>query len=105
MCPSFPDYESRPPVTSPVQRDQTANVGSRVELQCRVPQIVARGASYSWTRYDRRPLPSTSTRRGDTLVLNDVRPEDSGRYVCTVTEGYPGNRQFSEYIDLRVKRE
>ncbi|XP_049843588.1 basement membrane-specific heparan sulfate proteoglycan core protein isoform X30 [Schistocerca gregaria] len=97
------DYESRPPVTSPVQRDQTANVGSRVELQCRVSQIADRGASYSWTRYDRRPLPPTSTRRGDTLVLNDVRPEDSGRYVCTVTEAYPGNRQFSEYIDLRVE--
>lgn len=53
-----------------------------------------------WSRY-RSPLPATSQVRGNVLTLQNLRVEDSDRYLCKVESQYGSS---SDYIDLNVLR-
>ncbi|XP_046742518.1 basement membrane-specific heparan sulfate proteoglycan core protein [Diprion similis] len=88
--------EFGPPITSN-QRDISAAVGSNVRLDC--PPFQSR-SRVEWRR-EGSVLPANSYRRENYLDLPQVRVEDSGRYVCRVTDAYGVSSE--NYINLRVE--
>ncbi|XP_069692113.1 basement membrane-specific heparan sulfate proteoglycan core protein isoform X26 [Periplaneta americana] len=92
---------TRPPLVSAVQRDQSTYEGNSVQLRCVVPPGPGRPPYITWTR-DGQPLPPNAVVRGDVLQLTNVRLSDQGRYRC---EAHSDAGVSSDYIDLRVDRE
>ncbi|XP_046613235.1 basement membrane-specific heparan sulfate proteoglycan core protein isoform X7 [Neodiprion virginianus] len=88
--------EYGPPVTS-TQRDVSAFVGNSVRLDC--PPLQSRSL-VEWSR-EGSDLPANSYKRDNYLEMPQVRAEDSGRYICRVTDAY-GVRS-ENYVNLRVE--
>lgn len=73
-------------------------VGHSVELPC-----VASGYPNPTIRWlkDGRPLPSDSrwTRRISGLTVSDLRLEDSGNYICEVTNSF-GSKEVAGHLNI-----
>lgn len=73
-------------------------LGHSVELPC-----VASGYPNPTIRWlkDGRPLPSDSrwTRRITGLTISDLRLEDSGNYICEVTNSF-GSKEVSGHLNV-----
>lgn len=78
------------------QRDVTTYPGNSVRLRCEIKEH----ARIEWSRED-RPLPLNSRIGGDYIELMQVRPEDSGRYICQIRNSHGVS---SDYINLNVIR-
>nr|XP_026490200.1 basement membrane-specific heparan sulfate proteoglycan core protein isoform X1 [Vanessa tameamea] len=83
-----------------VSRDneQTAHVGSAVNLSCNVtlPRQTIR-----WTK-DGNQLPRSVIQKSDgSLFIRLAQKTDSGLYVCLITDIY--GRQISNFIDLHIE--
>ncbi|XP_050533162.1 basement membrane-specific heparan sulfate proteoglycan core protein-like isoform X14 [Daktulosphaira vitifoliae] len=81
------------------EHNQKAYEGTSIHLRCTVPQSYEQ-YTVKWNRY-RSPLPSESQMFGNTLVLTNLKYEDTDRYVCTVETP---NGVGKDYIDLQVLR-
>ncbi|CAH2103371.1 unnamed protein product [Euphydryas editha] len=78
--------------------EQSAHVGSAVDLSCNVTQP---WQTIRWTK-DGRPLPRSVVQKSDgSLFIRLAQKTDSGRYVCLMTDAY--GRQISNYIDLYIE--
>lgn len=73
-------------------------VGRSVELPC-----IASGFPNPTIRWlkDGRPLPADSrwTRRLTGLTISDLRMEDSGNYICEVTNSF-GSKEVTGYLNV-----
>lgn len=89
--------ESTPSVLDSFQSGEV-QVGHSVELPC-----VASGYPNPTIRWlkDGRPLPSDSrwTRRITGLTISDLRLEDSGNYICEVTNSF-GSKEVSGHLNV-----
>nr|XP_022341960.1 basement membrane-specific heparan sulfate proteoglycan core protein-like isoform X4 [Crassostrea virginica] len=80
-----------PPTIIVGNRDQSFREGATVSLQCQVtgtpqPQV-------TWEKQG-GSLPSNSDIRNDVLTVYNVRPEDSGRYICYAQSSAGSARDF-----------
>ncbi|XP_021927336.1 basement membrane-specific heparan sulfate proteoglycan core protein isoform X6 [Zootermopsis nevadensis] len=91
---------TRAPIVTAVQHDQSTYEGTSVQLRCVVPPGPGRPPYITWTR-DRSPLPANAVVRGDVLQLTNVQFSDQGRYICEVRSDAG---HASDYINLRVDR-
>lgn len=89
--------ESTPSVLDSFQSGEV-QVGHSVELPC-----VASGYPNPTIRWlkDGRPLPSDSrwTRRITGLTISDLRLEDSGNYICEVTNSF-GSKEVAGHLNV-----
>lgn len=73
------------------------HVGNTVRLHC---EVYGERATIHWRR-EGQPLPITARIGDNYLELTQVRPEDSGRYICEIQT----NRGVSsDYINFNVSR-
>nr|CAD7571475.1 unnamed protein product [Timema californicum] len=94
------EHTHEQPVVTAVQHEQSASLGSSVQLRCTVPPGSVR-PRLTWRR-ERRPLPANAVTRGDgVLILNNVQVSDEGRYICEASSEYG---VASDYVTLRVER-
>ncbi|XP_043503640.1 basement membrane-specific heparan sulfate proteoglycan core protein isoform X1 [Polistes fuscatus] len=77
------------------QRDITTYSGNSVRLRCDIRE----SAVIEWTR-DGQLLPSHSRIGENYLELMQVRPEDSGKYICKIRNSHGVS---SDYINLNVQ--
>lgn len=91
---------TRAPIVTAVQHDQSTYEGNSVQLRCVVPPGPGQPPYITWTR-DRLPLPANANIRGDVLQLTNVQLSDQGRYIC---EARSDAGFASDYINLRVDR-
>lgn len=91
---------TRAPIVTAVQHDQSTYEGNSVQLRCVVPPGPGRPPYITWTR-DGLPLPANAVVRGDVLQLTNVQLSDQGRYIC---EARSDAGHASDYINLRVDR-
>lgn len=72
------------PTPSVIVNDDTANVGSSIDLTCTptVPGGISVTYTYSWS-----PL----TDNDNMLNINPVTTNNAGRHTCTVTASYSGS--------------
>ncbi|XP_014607947.1 PREDICTED: basement membrane-specific heparan sulfate proteoglycan core protein isoform X7 [Polistes canadensis] len=77
------------------QRDITTYSGNSVRLRCDIRE----SAVIEWTR-EGQLLPSHSRIGENYLELMQVRPEDSGRYICKIRNSHGVS---SDYINLNVQ--
>nr|CAD7195790.1 unnamed protein product [Timema douglasi] len=93
------EHTHEQPVVTAVQHEQSASLGSSVQLRCTVPPGSVR-PRLTWRR-ERRPLPANAVTRGDgVLILNNVQVSDEGRYICEASSEYG---VASDYVTLRVE--
>lgn len=89
--------ESTPSVMDSFQSGEV-QVGRSVELPC-----IASGFPNPTIRWlkDGRPLPADSrwTRRLTGLTISDLRMEDSGNYICEVTNSF-GSKEVAGYLNV-----
>lgn len=89
--------ESTPSVMDSFQSGEV-QVGRSVELPC-----IASGFPNPTIRWlkDGRPLPADSrwTRRLTGLTISDLRMEDSGNYICEVTNSF-GSKEVTGYLNV-----
>ncbi|KAL9879193.1 terribly reduced optic lobes isoform 28-T30 [Glossina fuscipes fuscipes] len=94
-------YEPRPS-----SRFYELNEGDTVSMTCdaQPSHTPIRGeVMYNWRREDNLPLPQTAQKRGNELLLYQVRKEDEGRYICeSFTTG--GDVSQPSYAELRISR-
>lgn len=58
---------------------------------------------FNWHR-ENGEIPRTATYdRNNRLILNQIRPEDTGRYVCEMTSR--DHTRTQNYVDVELKRE
>ncbi|XP_035741560.1 basement membrane-specific heparan sulfate proteoglycan core protein-like isoform X34 [Vespa mandarinia] len=76
------------------QRDVTTYPGNSVRLRCEIREH----AAIEWSR-EGQFLPLHSRIGDDYLELTQVRPEDSGRYICQIRNSHGVS---SDYINLNV---
>ncbi|KAK2578017.1 hypothetical protein KPH14_008439 [Odynerus spinipes] len=76
------------------QRDITTYPGASVRLRCEIRER----AIIEWSR-DGQDIPLHSRMGEDYLELMQVRPEDSGRYICQIRNSHGVS---SDYINLNV---
>lgn len=72
------------------------HAGNSVRLRCEMRER----ATIHWTR-EGQPLPSNARIGEDYLELTQVKPEDSGRYICQVQTS---RGVSSDYINFNVSR-
>ncbi|XP_048508165.1 basement membrane-specific heparan sulfate proteoglycan core protein isoform X9 [Athalia rosae] len=84
------------PIITDNQREVTAFVGSLVTLDCPVDGRFR----VEWSR-ERAELPRNAYRHANVLNLTEVQPQDSGTYICRVTD--PNGSSSSSYFTLRVE--
>lgn len=89
--------ESTPSVLDSFQSGEV-QLGHSVELPC-----IASGYPNPTIRWlkDGRPLPADSrwTRRITGLTISDLRPEDSGNYICEVTNSF-GSKEVTGHLNV-----
>lgn len=89
--------ESTPSVLDSFQSGEV-QLGHSVELPC-----IASGYPNPTIRWlkDGRPLPSDSrwTRRITGLTISDLRLEDSGNYICEVTNSF-GSKEVTGHLNI-----
>ncbi|XP_075155748.1 terribly reduced optic lobes isoform X13 [Haematobia irritans] len=88
----------------PQSKHYQLNEGETVHMLCDVEsRLPIRGEiHYTWRREDNQPLPINAITRNNELVINSVRKQDEGRYIC---ESYTANGPSPpSYADLLVKR-
>lgn len=78
------------------QRDVVTHAGNSVRLRC----VVRERATIHWSR-EGQALPSTARIGEDYLELTQVKPEDSGRYIC---QAQTSRGVSSDYINFNVSR-
>lgn len=81
--PNQPASQQRPPY-SPPQNVYRANAGDLVTLTCDlqdVPELQTR-----WERVDGRPLPVNSYYSRNSLIIQQVKEENSGQYRCNALD-------------------
>ncbi|XP_019884797.1 basement membrane-specific heparan sulfate proteoglycan core protein isoform X13 [Camponotus floridanus] len=76
------------------QRDVVTHAGNSVRLRC----VVREHATIHWSR-EGQALPSTARIGEDYLELTQVKPEDSGRYIC---QAQTSRGVSSDYINFNV---
>ncbi|XP_050453317.1 basement membrane-specific heparan sulfate proteoglycan core protein isoform X8 [Cataglyphis hispanica] len=76
------------------QRDVVTHAGNSVRLRC----VVRERATIHWSR-EGQALPSTARIGEDYLELTQVKPEDSGRYIC---QAQTSRGVSSDYINFNV---
>ncbi|XP_072758586.1 basement membrane-specific heparan sulfate proteoglycan core protein isoform X15 [Anoplolepis gracilipes] len=76
------------------QRDVVTHAGNSVRLRC----VVRERATIHWSR-EGQDLPSTARIGEDYLELTQVKPEDSGRYIC---QAQTSRGVSSDYINFNV---
>ncbi|TGZ46957.1 Basement membrane-specific heparan sulfate proteoglycan core protein [Temnothorax longispinosus] len=76
------------------QRDVVTHAGNSVRLRCEMRER----ATIHWTR-EGQPLPANARIGEDYLELTQVKPEDSGRYICQVQTS---RGVSSDYINFNV---
>lgn len=72
------------------------HVGNSVRLRCETRER----ALIHWSR-EGQPLPANARIGEDYLELMQVKPEDSGRYICQIQSS---RGVSSDYINLNVSR-
>lgn len=77
-----------------LQKDVLTYAGASVQLQCEIRER----AQIHWSR-DGQPLPPNARIGENYLELADVKPEDSGRYICQV---HTAHGVSSDYINVNV---
>ncbi|XP_020284881.1 basement membrane-specific heparan sulfate proteoglycan core protein isoform X6 [Pseudomyrmex gracilis] len=77
------------------RRDIVTHVGNTVRLHC---EVHGERASIYWRR-EGQPLPITGRIGDNYLELTQVRPEDSGRYICEIQTS---RGVSSDYINFNV---
>ncbi|XP_024936745.1 basement membrane-specific heparan sulfate proteoglycan core protein [Cephus cinctus] len=77
-----------------VERDITTHAGSSVTLRCRVEE-----SAYMHWRREAHALPTNAYVGDNYLELTQVKPEDSGRYICEIETP---RGVSSDYINLNV---
>ncbi|XP_055911049.1 basement membrane-specific heparan sulfate proteoglycan core protein isoform X7 [Eupeodes corollae] len=87
-------------------RQYFINEGEDAELTCdirsRNREPIPQDTQVIWRRTEGKPLPRTSYSRGQKLYLPSVRPEDEGRYICSIYS--PTISSEPSYADLIIKR-
>ncbi|XP_018057777.1 PREDICTED: basement membrane-specific heparan sulfate proteoglycan core protein isoform X9 [Atta colombica] len=76
------------------QRDVVTHAGNSVRLRCEVRER----ATIHWSR-EGLPLPTNARIGEDYLELTQVKPEDSGRYICQIQTS---RGVSSDYINFNV---
>jgi hypothetical protein len=99
MC-LYLSENTRAPILTAVQHDQSTYEGNSVQLRCVVPPGTGRPPHISWKR-DNQPLPANAVVRGEVLQLTNVQLSDQGRYIC---EARTNEGHASDYINLKVDR-
>jgi hypothetical protein len=76
-------------------KSRSVKQGSTVDFKCRLlvansnkgeeEQSVAIKAPIRWSRQDESPMPTSRVESGDVLRINNVKKNDGGRYVCSIT--------------------
>lgn len=94
---SLDPTESPPSVMDSFQSGEV-QVGRSIELPC-----IASGYPNPTIRWlkDGRPLPADSrwTRRLTGLTISDLRLEDSGNYICEVTNSF-GSKEVTGHLNV-----
>lgn len=94
---SLDPTESTPSVMDNFQSGEV-QVGRSIELPC-----IASGYPNPTIRWlkDGRPLPADSrwTRRLTGLTISDLRLEDSGNYICEVTNSF-GSKEVTGHLNV-----
>ncbi|CAL1298853.1 unnamed protein product [Larinioides sclopetarius] len=80
-----------------VRKEETAFVGSNIQLKCAVSGSPA--PQLDWSK-DGGPLPDNARVINNELWLRDVRMENAGRYICTATNSAGRTR---DYVILNVR--
>lgn len=97
LCLAADPTESTPSVLDSFQSGEV-QVGQSVELPC-----IASGYPNPTIRWlkDGRPLPADSrwTRRITGLTVSDLRLEDSGNYICEVTNSF-GSKEVTGHLNV-----
>ena len=65
--------------------DVLAVVGTTVTLSCNASG--ADNLKYQWTKMGNEPMILQSQANTNSLTINDVRVDDSGKYKCAVSSG------------------
>ncbi|CAG7838540.1 unnamed protein product [Allacma fusca] len=98
--PSYPTVES----SSQTRTEEVYHypVGSRAVLNCIQSYDVGvfDQLYFDWERVDKGPMPSSYEARDGSLYINDVKPQDAGRYLCTGT-----NRQGQIVLNVDARLE
>ncbi|GFS51261.1 basement membrane-specific heparan sulfate proteoglycan core protein [Trichonephila inaurata madagascariensis] len=80
-----------------VRKEETAFVGSNIQLKCAVSGSPA--PQLDWSK-DGGPLPDNAKVINNELWLRDVRMENAGRYICTASNSAGRTR---DYVILNVR--
>jgi len=78
------------------QKDVVTYAGNSVRLRCEMHER----ATIHWSR-EGQPLPTNARIGEDYLELTQVKPEDSGRYICQIQTS---RGVSSDYINFNVSR-
>ncbi|KAH8387838.1 hypothetical protein KR093_009841, partial [Drosophila rubida] len=96
-----PNYQ-----TQPQSQLQERREGDSIQMRCSV--TTSRGEPHSdniqfnWYREDRQPLPNDARPDSQVLILNSLRFEDSGRFICDSYDMENKQRLPQTFVDLRV---
>ncbi|CAG2167829.1 unnamed protein product, partial [Oppiella nova] len=82
-----------------VRKEETAFVGSNVELKCQFGGSPA--PAISWSK-DSMSLPENAREVNNELWIRNVRLENAGRYICTATSSH-GVLLSRDYVILNVR--
>ncbi|XP_062139227.1 basement membrane-specific heparan sulfate proteoglycan core protein isoform X7 [Drosophila sulfurigaster albostrigata] len=96
-----PNYQAQPQSQLQERRE-----GESIQLRCSV--TTSRGEPHSdniqfnWRREDNEPLPRDARPDSQVLILNSLRIEDSGRFICDSYDLENNQRLPQTSVDLRV---
>ncbi|XP_052832935.1 basement membrane-specific heparan sulfate proteoglycan core protein isoform X4 [Octopus bimaculoides] len=94
------DDSLSPQVTvSPLRSSEV--IGQVAVFHCRVTG--QRPISVVWRKVDGTPLPNRAEQNDEhDLIINNIAPSDSGRYVCTANSIYGTSQQYVELVVIRT---
>ncbi|XP_017067472.1 basement membrane-specific heparan sulfate proteoglycan core protein isoform X12 [Drosophila eugracilis] len=92
--------------TVPQSQVQNKVEGESIMLQCSLTQYGQENhgnVQFQWFRDDGSALPHNAHPESQVLVLNHLRPEDAGRYICNSYDLDRRQQLPAVYIDLQVR--